>query len=578
MESPSFDRVFRQMAGRVRRRRMLRSVLSGAALGAVAGAFAALVAWRAGAGELRFAATALTLVGVVAGWVRGRRRRWSDAEVALFLDARLEAEESFTTGVLAHDAAPEAANAARGRAVAHAARAPVRRVRPRVWLRHHALIPVGLAGIAALAWLPPPPRPAAPPPERGRELVQAKDVPGLERLEALAHAPSLSAADAARLQALAREAKALSDDLRRGIERREAQARIAELRDGLSGERARFGGGSERPGLEAALRALEADRSLFRARRALAEGDIVGFDDAMRELANQAEDEARQKAREALAEAERAARERGGKHLAELLERQRRLFAEREALNRALRELGEQLDGAADAELDAFFGGADPEAAERLAEALARAYAGLNEEERRQLLEQLRRHLEQGSGPSPADPAELEAWLERLDTPEGQRALREALKQAARGRDAERERALDDAERGAAEAERSLGVPLPLPGAGRPGESPSPPGAPGSPSREGAGGPGPGGGADDHAGETPPLDVPELRAKADARVLPGVPLEGRGFGRAPALGGETAAQPGTGEVGAARPGAIGAIEGSDVPEDYREHVGRYFEP
>jgi hypothetical protein len=61
-------------------------------------------------------------------------------------------------------------------------------------------------------------------------------------------------------------------------------------------------------------------------------------------------------------------------------------------------------------------------------------------------------------------------------------------------------------------------------------------------------------------------------------VLPGVPLGARGFGRAPGQSGETANQVGTGELGSARADAIGAIEGSDVPEDYREHVGRYFEP
>ena len=76
----------------------------------------------------------------------------------------------------------------------------------------------------------------------------------------------------------------------------------------------------------------------------------------------------------------------------------------------------------------------------------------------------------------------------------------------------------------------------------------------------------------------PRIDAPELRAKADTRVLPGVPLGAKGFGRAPGKSGETASQLGSGEVGEARSDAIGAIEHSDVPEEYREHVGRYFEP
>jgi hypothetical protein len=74
------------------------------------------------------------------------------------------------------------------------------------------------------------------------------------------------------------------------------------------------------------------------------------------------------------------------------------------------------------------------------------------------------------------------------------------------------------------------------------------------------------------------VDGAELRAKASTRVLPGIPLGARGFGRAPGRSGETASRNGSGQVGSTRPDAIGAVEGSDVPQDYREHVGRYFEP
>jgi hypothetical protein len=33
-----------------------------------------------------------------------------------------------------------------------------------------------------------------------------------------------------------------------------------------------------------------------------------------------------------------------------------------------------------------------------------------------------------------------------------------------------------------------------------------------------------------------------------------------------------------GSLGSVAPGEIGAVEQSEVPEEYREHVGRYFEP
>jgi hypothetical protein len=96
--------------------------------------------------------------------------------------------------------------------------------------------------------------------------------------------------------------------------------------------------------------------------------------------------------------------------------------------------------------------------------------------------------------------------------------------------------------------------------------------------KSGSGAPGKGPGAGEHEGSTAGVEAPELRSKADARVLPGVPLAARGFGRAPGRSGEHARETASGDVGAARADAIGAIEGSDVPEDYREHVGRYFEP
>jgi hypothetical protein len=581
VKAPSFDRLFRQLARRVRFRRTMRDVLSGSTFGAALAAILSLAAFELGFGELRWYAAVALFLGAALGWAHGRRRRWSDAEVALYLDARLGAEESFTTGVLLQQRAPGAAEVAQQRAVEQSAAADSRQVRPRLWLRWHGLLPLSLVAFIWLALRPLPPEPIATKTERGTERVQKSAVPGLERIEALAQTQALSAADAERLAALAREAKRLGDDLKRGLERREAQARIGQLRDELAGERQRPGAGAERAGLEAALRALEAERSMLRAQRALAEGDVVGFDDEMRRLANQAESDARRAAREALSEAARAARERGAKQLAELLERQKQSFAEREALNRALTELGEQLlDEQTRGELGEHLRKGDPESAERLAEALARAFAQLSEEERKRLLESLKRKLTQDPALATGDPERLQALLERLNTPEGQRALLDALRSQVRGKDAEREHALRDAERGAAEAEQSLGaVPMPLASGKSSADGPNGPGQSPAPfAKPGQSGPGRGPGAGQHDGQTPAIDAPELRAKASTRVLPGVPLGAKGFGRAPGISGEIASQVGSGEVGRARSDAIGAIEGSDVPEDYREHVGRYFEP
>jgi hypothetical protein len=55
-------------------------------------------------------------------------------------------------------------------------------------------------------------------------------------------------------------------------------------------------------------------------------------------------------------------------------------------------------------------------------------------------------------------------------------------------------------------------------------------------------------------------------------------MPGTVTGRAPARVGETANVRGTGALGTVGPDEIGGVSHSDVPEEYREQVGRYFEP
>jgi hypothetical protein len=74
------------------------------------------------------------------------------------------------------------------------------------------------------------------------------------------------------------------------------------------------------------------------------------------------------------------------------------------------------------------------------------------------------------------------------------------------------------------------------------------------------------------------VTAPELRAKANVQRSGVGPMHAATLGRAPARPGDTANQRGTGSLGSVAPGEVGAIEQSEVPEEYREHVGRYFEP
>jgi len=67
-------------------------------------------------------------------------------------------------------------------------------------------------------------------------------------------------------------------------------------------------------------------------------------------------------------------------------------------------------------------------------------------------------------------------------------------------------------------------------------------------------------------------------SKAGAKLLPGASMHGATLGRTPGRAGESANQLGTGSLGAVGPTEMGAVEGTDIPEEYREQVGRYFEP
>jgi hypothetical protein len=160
--------------------------------------------------------------------------------------------------------------------------------------------------------------------------------------------------------------------------------------------------------------------------------------------------------------------------------------------------------------------------------------------------------------------------------------LEEALKEMAKApppgsEEGDRQRSLDDAEDGAGEAERQLGgipVPLPMPG-GQPGK-----GGPQGGDDKGTplAGPSEGGGPGSHKGVTGVIEGGEMRARASARMNKGTPMPGVVMGRTAGKAGETANVRGVGALGQAAAGEVGGVERSDVPEEYREQVGRYFQP
>ena len=597
--SVELEHVFARAARRVRRRLLLRRVLSGAAFGLCAGGVAAGALWWLRQGELRPFAAALGLVGASIGAMLAGRKRWSDEEVALYLDEKLGSHEQIVTALglerVASEVATHLKQSAARSLLDNAAKLPG----PKLWDAPHLLGPFGAAAIAALCFIPLPKAPAA---ERspGAERIQQARVKGLERIEALREQKGRSPEDERRLRALADEAKKLRGDLAQGLEKREALSRMAKLRDSIAELRSEFGKEQNRQGLEAAIGALSEHPETRKAARALGDGDITAFDKEMQRLANLAEHEARESAKHALEDAERAAREKGAQSLADALKQERDGFEQRSADADTLRELAKALEGKLDPEalddLKEFGQSGDPKAAQRLAEAMGKALGKLSEEERKRVAEQLQKQLDQspGGAGSAMSREEMRELARRLASPEGQKELDEQLRKMAnpeQSDEAKRDGALGEAERGLGDAERGLGA-MPLPVPGDSGNSPpgngNTPGNDNTPgngnaagnSKDGSGGPGShhDTGTGDHRGQSKIIEAPELRAKANVQRSGTGPMHAATLGRAPARPGDTANERGTGSLGSVAPGEIGAIEQSEVPEEYREHVGRYFEP
>ncbi len=582
-DTAALSRHLVRLERRVLAEQLLRAASIAGACAALLGPALLLLGWGLRWNVPPWAAAGPAVLGALGGAAWALTRRFSRLELALFLDARLDTAEALTTAVSV-SGATDAERAVQARALVALSQADPRRARQKLsaWPQL-LLVPALLAGFGVSRLEPRRLIAAAPAP--GAEPVQRAAVRGLERIEALRAAPSWSAQDRERLNRLAEEAQRLRAQLARGLPRREAQARIGALREGVRAERQHFGDSPERAGLEAALSALSSEQQTARAAKALGDGDLVTFDEEMQRAASLGESESRALARKALEAAQREAQTSGAARLSARLERELRAFDEQVARSEALRELGRALAGQLSRDgaqaFDEFLRQGDPGAGRRLAEALSKALNGLSDAERERLATALRQHVEQGARGGAAPSAEvLQQMLEQLDTPEGRARLAEALKRLAEAQsaDAQRERALAEAERGGAEAEGELGgaAPLPVPG---PGNGRPSPGA--GTSGPGAGGPGASGGpaaTSDHAGKTEAFGNNELRARAEARWLPGVPLAARGFGRTDGRAGETAKQVGSGSLASRAATEIGSIDHADVPEEYRDHVGRYFEP
>lgn len=590
--APDFRPAFARWANRVRARLALTLVLTGAAAGLVVGAGAAGVAWRTRHGALRWWMAGAGVVGAAAGLAVARRRRFSDEDVALYLDARLGSDETIATALelAGRDGERHAAAAlVTSQATIALKRATSKAVRPRLLRGSHLGAPVGAALIAWVSLLPlPPPPPTAPPPP-GIEKVQLATILGLEKVIALEHLDARDEKQRQRLAQLASDAKKLRDKLQKGVEKREALDDLTKLRDALTAERLSLGEG-ERAGLEAALGKLADQPETRDAAKALGDRDLGAFDEEMEKLANSIEKADRERAKRTLEQAAEAAKKGGAPGVAKALEEQRRLLKEREKRAETLRELSKALGDALGKEgkeaLQDFERESSPKAEQKLADKLEEALKKLTPEQRKQLAENLKRQAKQmpdgdEDGPLPPTKQQLQDLAKQLDTPEGQKALEKGLKDLAKdpgkSGEAERQKGLGEAQKGLGELGGQLGMPMPSPAAPSGGSSGKDSGGKAD-GRSAQPGHTEGGGPGKHDGKTEVLDGKGVIARADARLnAGGKPVPGTALGRTAGKAGETANVQGTGALGAAAPSELGGIERSEVPEEYREQVGRYFQ-
>ncbi|MDI1450398.1 hypothetical protein [Polyangium sp. 6x1] len=604
-----FRDAFRSFSGRVRRRLALERMLSGAAIGLVLGAGAAAAAWQTRHGALRPWMAAGGALGAVAGAIVARRKRWRDEEVALYLDGRLGGKESISTAIEL-DREDERDDPARAVVLSQATtvleKANPKDARPRFVRAYHLAIPLGLAAIGYVSLLPLPALPPPPLPPPGAEQVKLADIKGLDKIIDLANTNARDDAQRKRLDKLAEDAKKLREKLRDGMEKREAQAEIGKLKDAITAERLSLGDGEQRQGLESALGKLAENPDLKDAAKALGDRDLVSFDDAMENLANKLEKEDRERAKKTLEEAAEAARKQNAPDVAKALEEQKKRLEEMAKKNEKLKELGKALgeglsEDAKEAlkDLDSGKGGSKEQ--QKLAEKLEEALGKLTPEERKRLAENMKKRAAEmngeeapGEGPSKEQMQEL---AEELESEEGQKRLAEELKKMAEpepegegSEEGERQKRLEEAQKGAGEAEGQLGgapMPVPVPGQGnkpgnkageKPGGNNGTPGSGGKDEGQPYAGHSEGGGPGDHKGQTGVVDGPGVKSRASGPINKGKPMPGLVMGRTSGRAGDTANIQGTGALGQAAAGELGAIERSDVPEEYREQVGRYFQP
>ncbi len=587
----SFRSAFARWRAVVHRRHALAWGLRGATAGATAVVAAATVAWATGHGGAFVLGALAVPLGAAVGAGLAWWRRWDDASVALYLDAKGGSAEVITTALQAGDGLPREVREHLRREAVLAMRAmregSLRRVASRWQLVPAAMLVAGAALALGPRATPAAPRVASMEAEGDR--VQMEAPAGWSAVEAVGRLPTRDEARRARLEALSAEARRLRERLATGVDRREAMTAMERLRAAVAEERSRMWQGNSDRGVEQAAGVLS--RAGFSgAAQALEAQDLDALDRAMERLANARESADRERARQALSDAAVAALQVRAGDVAEALREEERLLHRRADRNQLLRALATQLGRSEEVRRAAEHLERLPsdESARDLAEVMERALASLTAQERERVAERMRQALARPASASragdPADEADAQAeGAGSMTAEELARRLREFAQADDEG----------GAAGGGTGGRAGGGVPVPVPGGetramqrGLAGAEDGLGGAmaqlggqdgQGRGQRGGAGG-GRGGGAGEHGGSTAAIEGREgLRARARGVV--------RGGGTGPASvqringsAGGVARTVRTGALEGAAAEELRGVDRSDIPAEYRSQVRTYFQP
>ncbi len=614
------ESAFAPWRARVQRRIVSRGVLdgltAGAALGSASTAALAVTHAADAHAALKLTGVALVLGGLAVGWFVGLRRRWSDEWIAMYVDGAEGDPETVTSAItLGRDASRPLIDEAIG-VLTRSRRPP-----PRTLRRLHALAALGLVGTAAIFAVRPRSL-AAPPQPVGSDVVKLEGAAGLDRIAEVEKLPARDEDQKKRLGEIAREARELKQKLLAGTPRREALAKLKDLRDRLENERKSLGAGDKQPGLDAAREALKAN-GFPGLGDALEDRDMAGFDEMMERIANAREESDRERAREALEKAIEAAKRQKAADVARELERQKDKLDKRGDKADVLRELADALKGTPGdpgQKGKSFDRSGSDGAARELADALRKGLEKLTPEERKRLAERMKERAEQGGEGgkmSGRQKKRLRDLADKLKTPEGQKELEERLKREAaedpedgEGQDERRrQRGLEDGEDGADDTGDQLGDEgkgkdgkgkdgkgkdgKGKDGKGKDGKGSGKDGKPGTGDGDGEGDGlsmqlpggdpsdaqgGTGGGGDGkHDGKSKRVDAESLRAKAKGVGAHGTPLPGGSIERSAGSDGATAGVKGTGDLKGAAADQVSAVDRPEIPEGIRRQVKSYFE-